>query len=78
MVAMSGWIMPDPFAIPHTCTVSPSVAVTLPLAIFTYTTQPGGDAPLLRLVLISIGLSLIALLASEILARRVSARLGGT
>ncbi len=51
---------------------------TLPLAIFTYTTQPGGDAPLLRLVLISIGLSLIALLVSEILARRVSARLGGT
>ena len=49
---------------------------TLPLALFTFTQSPGGDGPATRLVVISIILSLGALMFSEILARRVSARLG--
>jgi molybdate transport system permease protein len=49
---------------------------TLPLALFTFTQTPGGDAPALRLVIISVALSFVALLASEVLARRVSRRLG--
>ncbi|MCP3903560.1 MAG: molybdate ABC transporter permease subunit [Planctomycetes bacterium] len=49
---------------------------TLPLAVYTFTQVPGGDAPAMRLVVISIVLSLTALLMSEVLARRVSARLG--
>jgi molybdate transport system permease protein len=35
---------------------------------------PGGDAPALRLTLVSIGISLAALVVSEFLARRVRAR----
>jgi molybdate transport system permease protein len=49
---------------------------TLPLALFTFTQIPGGEAPAVRLVVISVLLSLLALLFSEILARRVSRRLG--
>lgn len=49
---------------------------TLPLAVHAFVTTPGGDAAAMRLVVISVVLSLAALLASEILARRVSARLG--
>ena len=49
---------------------------TLPLAVFTYASQPDGDAPALRLVVLSIALSLLALLASEWLARRAARRLG--
>ncbi|MHC5114318.1 MAG: molybdate ABC transporter permease subunit [Planctomycetota bacterium] len=49
---------------------------TLPLAVYTFTQTPGGDGPALRLVAISVVLSLAALLASEVLARRVSQRLG--
>ncbi len=52
------------------------VTRTLPLAVYTYTQVPGGDAPAMRLVLISIGLALAALVASELLARRVGRRIG--
>lgn len=51
---------------------------TLPVAIFTYTQMPGGDAPALRLALISIGVSFAALVVSELLARRVGRQLGAT
>ena len=44
---------------------------TLPLAVYTYTQSVGGDAPAIRLVIVSVVLSLIALVASETLARRV-------
>lgn len=50
---------------------------TLPLALFTYTEVPGGQGPALRLMLISLVLSLLALLASELLARRARRLLGG-
>lgn len=49
----------------------PGVTQTLPTAIFTYTQVPGGDEPALRLTLVSIGISLVALVLSEFLARRV-------
>ncbi|MBT8484866.1 MAG: molybdate ABC transporter permease subunit [Phycisphaerales bacterium] len=49
---------------------------TLPLAIFSFSQVPGGDAAAIRLVVISVVLSLAALLVSEVLARRVSSRLG--
>lgn len=52
------------------------VTRTLPSAIYTYSQVPGGDAAALRLVLISIGLSVVALLLSETLARRVRRRIG--
>jgi len=44
---------------------------TLPLALFTYVQIPGGEAPAMRLVVISVLLSLTALVVSEILARRI-------
>ncbi len=49
---------------------------TLPVAIYTYTQMPGGDAAAIRLVVISIVLSLGAMIASELLARRISKRIG--
>jgi molybdate transport system permease protein len=47
---------------------------TLPLALFTYANVPGGDAAALRLVVISVLLSLAALVASELLMRRMRRR----
>ncbi len=55
---------------------SVDMMTTLPLAMFTYTQIPGGDAAAVRLMVISILVSLAALLASEVLARRTAARLG--
>jgi molybdate transport system permease protein len=55
----------------------PGETRTLPLAIYTYTQVPGGDAMALRLSAIAVALSLVALLASEVLARRASRRARG-
>jgi len=44
---------------------------TIPLAIFTYLNQPGGEGPAARLVLVSVAVSLAALLGSEWAARRL-------
>ncbi|MHC4948072.1 MAG: molybdate ABC transporter permease subunit [Planctomycetota bacterium] len=49
---------------------------TLPLAVHASAQTPGGDAAAARLVIISIVLSVGALLVSEVLARRVARRLG--
>ncbi len=54
----------------------PGVTRTLPVAIFTYTQVPGGDSPALRLAAIAIAVSLGALVASEVLARRIGRRIG--
>ena len=54
----------------------PGQTQTLPSAIYTLTQVPGGEAGALRLTLISIGLSMAALLFSELLARRIGRRLG--
>jgi molybdate transport system permease protein len=55
----------------------PGETQTLPLAIYTFTQVPGGDAQALRLCLISIVLSLAALMASEVLLRRANVRAAG-
>ena len=54
----------------------PGLTQTLPLAFFSLIQQPGGDAAAFRLTVISIVLSFAALLASELLARRLATRLG--
>lgn len=55
----------------------PGETRTLPLAIYALTQVPGGDAQALRLTAIAIVLSLAALIASEMLARRLGRRIGG-
>lgn len=50
----------------------PGETQTLPSAIYTFTQVPGGDLGALRLTLVSIAIAMVALVASEILARRVS------
>lgn len=52
----------------------PGETQTLPLAIYALTQVPGGDAAALRLCVISIVLSLAALLVSEALVQRASRR----
>ena len=49
----------------------PGETRTLPLAIYTLVQSPGGEAAALRLVVISVGLALGALIISEVLARRL-------
>jgi molybdate transport system permease protein len=55
----------------------PGETRTLPLAIYTYTQVPGGDAQALRLSLISVLVSIVALFVSELLARRAQLRMSG-
>jgi len=56
----------------------PGETQTLPTLIYTLTQVPGGDAGALRLTLISIAISMLALLAAEFLARRLARILPGT
>ena len=49
----------------------PGETQTLPSAIYTFTQVPDGDAGVLRLMTISIAISMVALIVSEALARRV-------
>ncbi|QEE39562.1 MULTISPECIES: molybdate ABC transporter permease subunit [unclassified Methylobacterium] len=53
----------------------PGETQTLPSAIYTLTQVPGGEGPALRLTLISVALSVAALLVSEFLASRAARRL---
>ncbi|HLJ65628.1 MAG TPA: molybdate ABC transporter permease subunit [Stellaceae bacterium] len=55
----------------------PGETRTLPLAIYTETQVPGGDEAAARLVAVSILLSVAALIAAEVLARRAKRRLHG-
>jgi molybdate transport system permease protein len=55
----------------------PGETQTLPLAIYTYTQVPGGDPQAMRLCVISVLLSLAALLASEWMVRRANRRIHG-
>ena len=55
----------------------PGETQTLPLAIYAFTQVPGGDAQALRLCILSILLSLAALMASEVLVRRATVRAAG-
>ena len=52
----------------------PDETQTLPSLIYTLTQIPGGDAGALRLTLISIAISMLALLGSELLSSRISGR----
>jgi molybdate transport system permease protein len=56
----------------------PGETRTLPLAIFNLTQVPGSEAAIGRLVLISIAIALAALILSEVLSRRIGARIRGT
>jgi molybdate transport system permease protein len=55
----------------------PGETRTIASAIYTLTQTPGGDPGALRLTAVSIALSLIALLAADLLAQRVSRQLSG-
>jgi molybdate transport system permease protein len=55
----------------------PGETQTLPTAIYTLLQVPGGDLPALRLTLVSIAISLAALVASEALIERASRRAHG-
>ena len=55
----------------------PGETQTLPTLIYTFTQVPGGDAGALRLTLISLGISLSAILVSEWIAQAVSRRVRG-
>jgi molybdate transport system permease protein len=55
----------------------PGETRTLPTAIYTYTQVPGGDSNAARLVIVAAMLSLAALVVSEFLSRRITARIAG-
>ena len=55
----------------------PGETRTLPLALYAFTQVPGGDAAAWRLALLSVALAMAALIASELLARRLDRRIRG-
>lgn len=55
----------------------PGQTQTLPSAIYAFLQVPGGDGAAFRLVVISVAVAMGALVASELLARRVQARVAG-
>ena len=54
----------------------PGETRTLPIALYTATQIPGGEAAAMRLAVISVVLALAALVTSEVLARHVRRRIG--
>ncbi|WP_425043309.1 molybdate ABC transporter permease subunit [Primorskyibacter sp. S87] len=56
----------------------PGQTQTLPSAIYAFLQVPGGEDAALRLVLISVVISMAALLVSELLARRLARKVHGT
>lgn len=55
----------------------PGQTQTLPSAIYAFLQSPSGDASAARLVVVSVALAMVALVASEILARAASRRISG-
>ncbi|HLN24168.1 MAG TPA: molybdate ABC transporter permease subunit [Patescibacteria group bacterium] len=55
----------------------PGQTRTLPIALYTLTQVPNGDAGAIRLCIISVVVAMVALVASEILSRRVAQRMEG-
>lgn len=53
----------------------PGETQTLPSAIYTFTQVPGGDAGAFRLTLVSLAIAMLALIASEVMARLANRRL---
>jgi molybdate transport system permease protein len=55
----------------------PGQTRTIPTAIYTSLQVPGGEGPAMRLVIVSVAVAMAALVLSEVLGRRVAARVGG-
>jgi molybdate transport system permease protein len=55
----------------------PGQTQTLPLAVYSFMQVPGGDPSAFRLVLVSIGIAMAALLFSELIARQLAKRVAG-
>ncbi|MDL2269751.1 molybdate ABC transporter permease subunit [Desulfosarcina sp. OttesenSCG-928-A07] len=55
----------------------PGHTQTLPLALYTLTQTPDGEAGAMRLCIISIGIAMAALLGSDLLSRRFALRIRG-
>lgn len=55
----------------------PGQTQTLPSAIYALLQVPGGEARAMRLVVVSVGIAMVALLASEWVGRRVAQRIAG-
>lgn len=55
----------------------PGETRTLPLALYTLTQVPGGEHDAFRLCVISVAISVIALMASELMAKRVVSKIKG-
>jgi len=56
----------------------PGETRTVPSAIYAFLQVPGGEDSAMRLVIVSVVVAMTALLLSEIIGRRVAARVGGT
>ena len=56
----------------------PGQTQTVPSAIYAFLQVPGGESSAMRLVIISVAVAMAALLLSELLARRMAARMGGS
>ena len=55
----------------------PGETRTFPLALYTLTQVPGGEAGAFRLCVISVIVAMLALMASDILTRRVASKMKG-
>ncbi|HCW82411.1 MAG TPA: molybdate ABC transporter permease subunit, partial [Rhodobacteraceae bacterium] len=55
----------------------PGQTETLPSAIYTLLQVPGGEDAALRLILLSVAVSILALAVSEVLARRAARKVAG-
>lgn len=55
----------------------PGQTRTIPSAIYAFLQVPGGEGSAMKLVMVSVGVAMGALLISELIARRVAARVGG-
>ncbi|MFW6340451.1 MAG: ABC transporter permease subunit, partial [Wenzhouxiangella sp.] len=56
----------------------PDETRTVPSAIYAFLQVPGGEDSAMRLVIVSVVVAMSALLLSELIGRRVAARVGGT
>ncbi|RYG92258.1 molybdate ABC transporter permease subunit [Loktanella sp. IMCC34160] len=55
----------------------PGQTQTLPSAIYAFLQVPGGESSALRLVIVAVVVAMAALIGSEVLSRRIAARVGG-
>lgn len=55
----------------------PGETRTIPSAIYAFLQIPGGEGPAMKLVIVSVVVAMGALLLSEVVGRRVAARVGG-